>query len=191
MEGPVILVVCGALTLMSVWFYTRFFQTIAPRSPELQEAARSRTLLATLSVRSGSEERVADALAKAIGKRKELVATLGGWPWTLHAVRVVVETSRGAVELRMIASRARKSHEKECPALTDVLLSVIESHAADVRDNWLLPVLYVDVSGRSTSENGWNLVPSFGRRRPCRARESATSEDALAPVISIRVRKSA
>lgn len=191
MEGPVILIVCGGLTLLSVWFYTRFFQTIAPRSPELEAAARARTLLATISVRAGAETRIAEALTKAIGKRTELVATLGGWPWTLHALRVAVETSPGIVELRMVGCRVRRSHAKDPSALTDVILASIEANSADVRDNWLLPVLYVDVSGRSTSEDGWRLVPSLGRRRPCRARESGPSEEAIAPVISIRLRKSA
>jgi hypothetical protein len=191
MEGPVIFIVCGALTLVSVWFYTTFFQTIAPRSLELEAAARARTLLASFTVRTGSEARVAETLTKALATRRDLVATLGGWPWTLHALRVAVETSPGVVELRMVACRVRKSHAKEPMALTDVLVATIESHTADVRDNWLLPVLNVDVSGRSTAEDGWRLVPSLGRRRPCRPRASAESEDALAPVIAIRLRKSA
>lgn len=177
MEGPVILVVCGALTLLSVWFYTRFFQTLTDRSPELEVASRKRTLLATLSVREGSEAEVDSMLKKAIGSQKEITPTLGGWPWTLHAIRVAIESSPGRVDVRMIGCRPRRTREKDAPALTDVLLSSIESSSANVRDTWLLPALYVDVSGRSVSKHGWRVVPGVGRKRPCRPRESGASAD--------------
>jgi hypothetical protein len=191
MEGPVLLHAAWIVTLFSVWIYTRFFQTIAPRSAELAARARERSLLATLAVRPGAEARVAGSLTRAMGPRAEVVPTLAGWPWTHHALRVEVVTSPGFVELRMARARVRRSHEKERPALTDVLSSVLESHPSVVRDNWLAPELYVDVSGRATAEHGWRLETSAGRRRPCRPRASTSNAAMLAPVIELHLRKSA
>lgn len=166
MDGPVLLHAALVLSFSFVWAYRRWFETVAPRSDELSAFCSTHPVLAIVSVNSGAESDVARRLGALIGKRAEVIVTLGGWPWSHHALKLDVTSAAGVVRLRIVACRVLRSREKDPPTVTDALLVLMSSEPKRVRDCWLSPFAYTDVTGALTAPQGWRLVPKRGRRRP-------------------------
>jgi hypothetical protein len=122
-------------------------------------------------VRPGTEGEVAQRLERRIGKRSEVVTTLAAWPWTVHALKLRVDTAPGAVRLTIDRCRVLRTRD-ELPSLTNVLLDAIEPVPECLLDSWLHPAAYSDTRGQEPPF-GWRLVPENGRKRPCVALETA------------------
>jgi hypothetical protein len=149
-----------------VWVYRRWFEAIAPRSDELSAFCATHPVLAIVAVTPDAQADVARRLGAILGKRREAIATLAGWPWSHHALKLDVTSAPGVVRVRIVACRVLRSREVDPPAVTDVLLALESSEPKRIRDCWLSPFAYTDVTGALSAPQGWRLVPKRGRRRP-------------------------
>jgi hypothetical protein len=148
-------------------------------------ACATHPVLAIVAVTPNAESEVAQRLNGILGKRCEAIVSLGGWPWSHHAVKLDVTTAPasfagtafggcpGVVRLRIVACRVLRSRETDPPAVTDALLALMSSEPKRVRDCWLSPFAYTDVTGALTAPQGWRLVPKRGRRRPLEPLQTA------------------
>lgn len=179
MDGPALLHAGWFFSLVWVWIYRRYFEPVAPMSPEFEAFCEAEPRLAEFTVRPGSEAAVREAYLRILGKRREVVPTLAGYPWTLHVVKLSVTASPGKVSIAITSCRALRTSERATLALTDSLLALTECHADDIEDSWLLPEALVDVAGEMTAPHGWKLVPGANRRHPCEPRRTAAVSVAL------------
>jgi hypothetical protein len=171
MDGPVVFHAAWMFTVLCVWFYQRFFQKVGPDSPELDALCRTRPLLAAFATKPGSEQVLAAELLALVGRRRELVPTLAGFPWTYHALSVDVTWSSGAVLVIVTGCRVLRTRDLSLPRCTDVLLDFFERRRDVIRESWLRPEVYVDVTGVTKAPRGWRLVPGNGRKQPCEPRD--------------------
>ncbi len=160
MEGPPFAIVLLTLSFAMIWVYQTFFQKVAANDRDFESFCTSRPTLAALSVSPGEEKALASALDRALGKRGELVVTLGPWPWTNYALAVEPRPANGLVRLTITSARLLRTRETHPPALLDLLAP----YAAGISSSWLHPACYVN--GLETEPNaGWRLAPGGARRR--------------------------
>lgn len=125
MEGPLLVLKSWLLTAAAIWVYRRWFQRVAPPTPEFEAFCAQRPVVAALLGLVGSEDQVAARLAAKLGKRALGVATLGGFPWPHYRLGLGVEARRGAVLLRVTSARVMRTGDVDLPALATVVRDVL------------------------------------------------------------------
>lgn len=165
MDGPLVVVMVAYLVVPIVWVYQRFFEAAGPVSLELEARCKARPVLAVLHVPGARAASVARHLQRALGKRRELALSLGGWPWTHHVLRVEVTHTATEVHVAGVGSRVRRARETRVPALTAVLLDALRRFALKADDNWLPQEAYRRVVGLQ-APNGWRLLPESEDKFP-------------------------
>lgn len=163
MEGGLLIHAAWLLSFTFIFFYRRYFETVAPRDAAFEALCASRPVLAALSVAPGAETELAAKLRK-LAPRGELIATLGGWPWTHYVLRVETESVRGVLTLRIGGARVLRSHEARPPTVTLTLDALRRDAPGGVAEAWLHEGVYLDVTGRRSAPHGWRLAP--GDERP-------------------------
>jgi len=163
MEGGLLIHAAWLLSFTFIFFYRRYFETVAPRDPAFEASCASRPVLAALSVVPGAEAELAAKL-RALAPRGEVIATLGGWPWVHYVLRVETESSWGVLTLRIVGVRVLRSHEARPPTVTLMLDELRRGAPGLVGETWLHEGVYLDVTGRLTAPHGWRFAPGSGDR---------------------------
>src|SRR6478752_484014 len=122
MEGPPFAIVLFLFTFALIWLYQTFFQKAAPDDRPFEAYCDTGPLLAAFAVSPGASAPLALALKKALGKRSEVVVTLGPWPWPHYALTLDARASGEIVRLEIAGRRLLRTREVHPPALTGVLL---------------------------------------------------------------------
>jgi hypothetical protein len=160
MEGPPFAIVLLTLSFAMIWVYQTFFQKVAANDRDFESFCTTRPTLAAFAVAPGKEELLARTLTHALGKRREVVVTLGPWPWTSYALAVETLPAPGVVRLGITRARMLRTRETHPPAL----LAVLTPCADAASSSWLHPACYVN--GLETVPNaGWRLAPGGSRGR--------------------------
>jgi len=163
MEGGLLIHAAWLLSFTFIFFYRRYFETVAPRDAAFEALCAERPTLAALSVMPGAEAGLLAAFG-ALARRGELIATFGGWPWIHYVLRVEAESTWGVVALRVVGCRVLRTHEQRPPSVTAVL-DELRRRAPDCAiDSWLHAGVYWDVAGQRTAPQGWRLAPESGER---------------------------
>lgn len=165
MDGPLVVLMVVYLVYPLLWTYQRFFQKVGDASPELGELCRSRPVLAVLRLTSDSSGDVVEHLRTVLGRRAELVVTLGKWPWTRHVIRVDIVTAADVVQVVAASCRVRRVREGRVVPLTGLLLGALERFRIDPDECWLCPEAYGPVLG-GPAPHGWRLLPGSALRFP-------------------------
>jgi hypothetical protein len=156
MEGPLLVLKSWALTALAIWVYKRWFQRVAPPTPEFEAFCRTRPVVAALFGLNGNEQQASVLLASRLGKARASVATLGGFPWPHYRLELAIETARDAVLVRVDGADVVRSGQRELPALASVLRDVLNELPADAQ-GWLHAGAFnnglVD-----TPEGGWSMA---------------------------------
>lgn len=169
MEGPLLVLKSWALTAIAIWVYQRWFQRVAPPTPKFESFCASGPVVAALhNIREG-EPRIAQALARRLGKRGSAVATLGAFPWPHYLLALRIETQRGAVLLRATSGRVVKSGDRDVPDLARLLRAVL-NEAPDSVEAWLHADTFTN-GLIDAPRGGWALLRGDGKRPQLSARE--------------------
>jgi hypothetical protein len=155
MEGPLLFVKAWAFSLLWIWLYQRYFQRIGPRVPEFEAFFLGRPLLIAIDGREADLTRVREAIVRLLGDRRTAVASSGGWPWTIHALNLEVETRAGRVLIHATRASVLRTREKP-PAVADLLCAAAVASGASL-DVWLHSELHVDVTGTVRAPHGWSI----------------------------------
>jgi hypothetical protein len=155
MEGPLLFVKAWAFSLLAVWLYQRYFQRVGPRLPEFESFCRTRPLLITIAGRQADLPRVREAIVRLLGDRRTAVASSGGWPWTIHALVLEVETRDGRVLIHATRASVLRTREKP-PTVADLLRAAAVASESSL-DVWLCSELHVDVTGTVRAPHGWSI----------------------------------
>lgn len=163
MEGGLLIHAAWLLSFTFIFFYRRYFETVAPREPAFEALCAARPVLAALSVAPGSEAELAAKL-RGLAPRGEMIATLGGWPWVHYVLRFETESAWGVLTLRITGARVLRSREARPPTVTLALGELRRQVPGLVGETWLHEGVYLDVTGRLTAPHGWRLAPRGGER---------------------------
>jgi len=152
MEGPLLVLKSWALTALAIWIYQRWFQRVAPPTPEFEAFCRSQPIVAALFGLVGTEQQARQAILAKLGKSRDCVATLGGFPWPHYRLELSVEARHGAVLLRVQRAEVTRTRDRDVTALASALREVLHELPDDARC-WL---------HAGTFNNGLVEVPAGG-----------------------------
>jgi len=152
MEGPLLVLKSWMLTAAAIWVYRRWFQRVAPPSPEFEAFCAEKPVVAALYGLGGNEAHAGARLASKLGKRSLGVATLGGYPWPHYRLGLGVEVRRGAVLLRVTEAQVMRTGDVDVPALASVVRDVL-NELPEEAEAWL---------HAGTFNNGLVAVPAGG-----------------------------
>lgn len=171
MEGPLLVLKSWGLTALALWIYRRWFQQVAAPSPEFEAFCAGQPVVAALHALPGCEAKASALLTRDLGRRQEVIATLGAYPWPHYCLELAIEVMPGAVVLRVVGARVMRTHEPSLPALAtlvrDTLNQLPESSTA-----WLHPRAFSN-GLVATPEGGWAIVAGDEKRPRLHALEAA------------------
>jgi hypothetical protein len=125
MEGPLLVLKSWLLTALAIGVYRRWFQRVAPATPEFEAFCAKQPVVAVLFGLAGNEQRALALLASKLGKRAQSVATLGGFPWPHYRLGLGIETRQSAVLLRVTRAEVVRTRDRDLPALASVVREVL------------------------------------------------------------------
>ena len=125
MEGPLLVLKAWWLTGLAIWVYKRWFQRLAPPSPEFEAFCATQPVVAVLSGLYGTEAHAAARLQEKLGQPLASVATLGGFPWPHYRLALAIETRPGAVLLRITRGQVLRARDRQLPALVALFRDVL------------------------------------------------------------------
>ncbi|HXK19094.1 MAG TPA: hypothetical protein VNG33_14880 [Polyangiaceae bacterium] len=167
MEGPLLVLKSWALTALAIWVYRKWFQRVAPPTPEFEAFCGTRPVVAALFGLSGQDERVARALTAKLGKRAASVARLGGFPWPHYRLTLAVEASGDQVVLRVVAAEVARTKDHDLPGLATLVREVLNELPEGARA-WLHAGTF-DNGLVETPPGGWALERGDEKRPRLRA----------------------
>jgi len=167
MEGPLLILKSWALTALALWIYQRWFQRVAPRSPDFEAFCAKRPVVAALHALHGTERQAHALLAEPLTPPREVVATLGGYPWPHYCLRLAVEVVPGAVLLRVVGARVMRTRDRNLPALATLVRDALNQLPHDAAA-WLHPGTFSN-GLVTTPAGGWAVSPGTERRPRLRA----------------------
>jgi len=175
MEGPLFVIKSWALAALGLWLYRRFFERVGKAVPEFEAWSRTAPLLAALRGNPQTLAQIETALLARLGKRSELVATLGGWPWPYYALRVRLVRRGRVLELRLTSAELLRSHGAPPPSLVGVLRDTLNEYPNAVHDTWLHSGTVFGKPGQDAPSEGWQLHAGAEPRPKLVARERSPS----------------
>jgi hypothetical protein len=141
--------------------YRRFFERVGPVVPEFEAFCRARPVL--FAVHGSALATVAQELGATFGKKAQVVATLGAWPWPNYALHVELVLRDNV--LLGVCTRAevmRVSHRP--PALVERLQSLL-ARRSEVAI-WLHPGVIFDHRRPNEPVGGWYLSQGGTAQKP-------------------------
>ncbi len=178
MEGPLLVLKSWMLTAMAIWVYKRWFQRLAPPTPEFEAFCATGPVVAALVGVVANEQAVAAELSRRLGKRRAAVATLGAFPWTHYKLSLSVEVRRGAVLVRATAGEVLRSADRELPALASLLRDLLNEQPSGV-EAWLCAPAFTNGLA-AAPVGGWSIERGTTTRPQFVAREAAPEQIATA-----------
>jgi hypothetical protein len=136
MEGPLLVLKSWLLTALAIWVYRRWFQRVAPATPQFEAFAATQPVVAAIWGIAGREEQVAAAFSARLGRRRASVATLGGFPWPHYRLELTAEGAQGVVRLRVRAARVVRTKDRELVALATLVRDTLNELPEGAR-GWL------------------------------------------------------
>jgi len=173
MEGPLLILKSWALTALALWIYQRWFQRVAPPSPDFEAFCAGRPIVAALHALRGTEARARELLAATLAPPHEVVATLGGYPWPHYCLRLAVEVTPGAVLLRVVGARVMRTRDRKLPALATLVRDALNQLPEDAAA-WIHPGTFAN-GLVPTPAGGWAVSAGNERRPRLRALGDAES----------------
>jgi hypothetical protein len=167
MEGPLLVLKAWGLTALALWAYKKWWQRLAPPTPEFEAFCAARPIVAALFGLGGDEERAVRALALRLGKRAASVATLGGFPWPHYRLTLAIDAGQGQVFLRVSAAEVTRTRDQDVPALATLLREVLNELPEGV-EAWLHPGTF-DNGLVQTPAGGWAVERGQEKRPRLRA----------------------
>jgi hypothetical protein len=124
MEGPLLVLKSWALTALAIWVYRRWFQRVAPPTPQFEAFCAEAPVIAALY---GLDDTSAAAagLRRRLGKASASIATLGVFPWPHYRLVLAVEQHASAILLRVTAAEVVRTKHRDVPALATILRDVL------------------------------------------------------------------
>jgi hypothetical protein len=163
MEGPLLVLKSWLLTALAIWVYRRWFQRVAPATPQFEAFAATQPVVAAIWGIAGREEQVAAAFSARLGRRRASVATLGGFPWPHYRLELAVEGAQGVVRLRVQSARVVRTKDRELVALATLVRDTLNELPEGAR-GWLHTGAFNN--GLVQPPNGGWLVPRGSESRP-------------------------
>jgi hypothetical protein len=172
MEGVLLVIKAWGLTALMIWVYRRFFERVARVEPEFEAWCERGPLLAALHVVPVELEQVEAALRAGLGKRRRLVATLGGWPWPNYELEIRISRAANVLLLTVARAELRKAHARPTPSLVGTLRELLNAHPGAIEDLWLLSDLVYGKLGPDEAPAGWIVLAGDEPRPRVQAREA-------------------
>lgn len=163
MEGPLLLLKSWLLTALAIWVYRRWFQRLAPASPEFEAFAAERPIVAAIWDVAGHEEQVTAALTARLGRRRASVATLGGFPWPHYRLELAVERAAGSVTLQVRGAQVLRTKDCDLVPLATLVRDTL-NELPEGAGGWLHAGAFNN--GLMQPPNGGWLVLRGSERRP-------------------------
>jgi hypothetical protein len=163
MEGPLLILKSWALTALSLWIYRRWFQRVAPPSPDFEAFCAKRPVVAALHALRETELRASQDLVGRLERQGEVVATLGAYPWPHYCLKVALEVVPGAVLLRVVGARVMRTRDQNLPALATLVRDALNQLPEGAR-GWLHPGTFSN-GLVETPAGGW-AVSAGNEKRP-------------------------
>jgi hypothetical protein len=163
MEGPLLVLKSWLLTALAIWVYRRWFQRVAPATPEFEAFAATRPVVAAIWRVAGHEEQVAAALTARLGRRRASISTLGGFPWPHYRLELAVERTVGAVTLRVQAAQVLRTKDRDLVPLATLVRDTLNELPEGAR-GWLHTAAFNN--GLVQPPNGGWLVLRGSEHRP-------------------------
>lgn len=176
MEGPLLVLKSWALTALCIWIYKRWFQRVAPSTPEFEAFCNTKPVVAALFGLGDRQEQVKQQLQVAFGASGHCVATLGGFPWPHYRLSLTVEARRDVLLLRVEAASVLRSRDRALPALASVLREILNALPEEV-EAWLHAGTF-DNGLVAAPTGGWSL--QRGAQKHPRFAPLARTPDAVA-----------
>jgi hypothetical protein len=177
MEGPLLVIKSWALTAMALWIYRRWFQQVAAPSPDFEAFCTERPVVAALHALAGDEARAGELLKRSLGRRQEVIATLGAYPWPHYCLKLAIEVVPGAVLLRVVGARVMCSHETNLPALATLVRDALNELPNDAAA-WIHPGTFSN-GLVATPEGGWAISRGIEKRPKLQALSDAERPNLL------------
>jgi len=187
MEGVLLVIKAWGLAALMIWVHRRFFERVARTEPEFEARCRRGPLIAAMSVAPALLEPLESALRESLGKRRRLVATLGGWPWPNYELELSISRAGNVLGLTIARAELRKTHAPLAPSLVATLRELLNAHPDAVEDLWLLPDVVYGKLGPNEAPAGWLVLPGAEPRPRVQPRQTHPAWlAALEPVSEVR-----